>query len=118
MDHLEEPYPGCLFATLIYESPLLDPETMALARDTFADWRASFGARLREVDGLYPLPSHLFPEDLADMFQSVVEGGLIMARIMEDPRLLARQVGHYRSFLELAFGGASSPRGSRAPKPT
>ncbi len=49
------------------------------------------------------------------MFQSVVEGGLIMARVMEDPRLLARQVGHYRSFLEVAFDGGSA-RGEAAPR--
>lgn len=100
--------PGCLFATVSYQSPLLDPETMDIARRSFAQWREDFGGKLREVATSYPPRIEVDMDDLADMLQTVVEGALLLGRVLEEPEVVARQVAHYRSFVELVFAGDGS----------
>ena len=37
---LDEPFPGCLFASYIYENKLFDEGTIAVLRDSTLMWRA------------------------------------------------------------------------------
>jgi TetR/AcrR family transcriptional repressor of nem operon len=42
-------------------------------------------------------------DELTDMIVSLIEGGLILARIEGDPRLVIRQSEHFRGYLKLLF---------------
>jgi len=45
-------------------------------------------------------------EELADMLSSVIEGGIIMSKVLEDKRILPNQLLHYRNYIRLVFGDA------------
>jgi hypothetical protein len=49
-------------------------------------------------------------DELADLFTTVFEGGFVMAKSLNEPRLIARHVAHYRSYVELLF----APRRTRS----
>lgn len=102
-ESLTEPYPGCLFASYCYESRQFDPETLSIIAETFRGWRRRLGAKLREAAARHPPRLAVDPEDLADLITTVFEGSFIMSRTLQDPRIVAAHLRHYRSYLELLF---------------
>lgn len=107
MQTLTEPYPGCLFASYCYQAELFDPKTLAVARRAMVRWRDRLGAKLREAAEQHPPRYPVDPESLADMMLVTFEGAFILSRSMEEPKLVARQLAHYRAYLALLFGLAS-----------
>jgi hypothetical protein len=45
-------------------------------------------------------------EELADMLSSVIKGGSIMSKVLDDRHILPNQLMHYRSYIRLVFGDA------------
>ena len=45
-------------------------------------------------------------EELADMLSSVIEGGIIMSKVLDDKSILPNQLQHYRNYIHLVFGDA------------
>ncbi len=100
-------HPGCLIASICYQERLFDRQVVDLVRQFTIDWNARFRARLEEIAAIYP-PRGIDPADLAETLGSVVDGGIILARILRDPSRLERQVLAYRSFVALAFAPAAA----------
>lgn len=61
---------------------------------------------LDQIAAVYPPRDEVDLDHLADMVSGVVEGGIVMARAVEDPRITSQQVLLLRSYLKLLF----SPR--------
>jgi TetR/AcrR family transcriptional repressor of nem operon len=100
---LAEPGVGCLFASFCYEAQLFDDDVLATIRAAMARWRERLGAKLEAVIERHPPRLPASAESLADLINTVFEGAFIMSRTFGDPRLVAEQLGHYRSYLELLF---------------
>jgi TetR/AcrR family transcriptional repressor of nem operon len=45
-------------------------------------------------------------EELADMLSSIIEGGIIMSKVLDDRHVLPNQLLQYRSYIRLVFGDA------------
>jgi len=101
---LNEPEPGCLFASYCYQSGQFDPETIAVIGATFEAWRHRLGEKLEAVASCYPPRLPVDPASLADLLTAVFEGAFIMAKTLKDPHIVAGQLGHYRNYLQLLFG--------------
>jgi TetR/AcrR family transcriptional repressor of nem operon len=71
------------------------------ARDGRRIWRERIG---RIVERYPRIPVDL--DDLADMGNTLVDGGIILTTVMRDPKLLPRQVELYRAFVRAVFLGA------------
>jgi len=58
-------------------------------------------------------------DEVADLFSTVFEGAFVMAKSLEDPKLIARHLAHYRRYVELLFAPepASVSAGSGAAAP-
>jgi len=97
-------HPGCLVASFTYETQQFDDEIRQLMEQGMLDWRAMIARRLDEIIALYPPRTEVSVDDLADMFSSTLEGGIILARIYGDNRALIAQVQAYRTHLRLLFG--------------
>jgi TetR/AcrR family transcriptional repressor of nem operon len=104
-DEAEE-FPGCLYASYAYEAGLFDERTHGVIREALLRWRARLADLLRRAALQRPPRVPLDPGEAADMLNVVVEGAYVMSRALGDPALVARQLRHYRSYLELAFGVA------------
>jgi TetR/AcrR family transcriptional regulator, transcriptional repressor for nem operon len=98
-----EPPPGCLFASYAYQAELFDQKTRAVVAEVMLAWREALVAKLEEVAAQHPprLPVEL--EDVADSAMTSFEGALVVARILDDPSILAAQLTQLRNYLELLF---------------
>lgn len=100
---MNDSHPGCIVATAVYQDRLFDSGVREANRRAVLGWRARFRAMLDDVAAIYPPADDVDLDDLADMFSSQIEGGIILARALEDHRLTARQVLLLRSYLKLLF---------------
>jgi hypothetical protein len=66
--------------------------------------------RLEIIAGRYPPKVALSLEDLADMANTLVDGGIIMSRVLVDKTILPRQILLYREFIRTVFLGPASER--------
>jgi TetR/AcrR family transcriptional repressor of nem operon len=102
-DGMEEAFPGCLFASYIYESKLFDAEVMDILTESTLHWRRVMVELLTRVAQKYPPRMPVDIESLADLFYSLSEGAFIMTKTLGDKTLLSRQARHLRNYLELLF---------------
>ncbi len=112
MEGLTEPYPGCLFASYIYEANLFDEHTLGVITDTYLTWRSNLSEMLERVAEVYPPRIEVDFEDVADMFTANLEGAFIMSKTLKEPQLVAHQLTLCRDLIELLFQPAPAPKGS------
>lgn len=70
------------------------------------EWRGLIAERLTHVAERYPARTPVSIECLADMFSSSLEGGTILARLLDDNKALIDQVQAYRTHLRLVYDSA------------
>lgn len=98
-------HPGCLVAAYCYQDRLFDREIQELNTAAVLAWRARFRSRLDLIAKRYPPRLDIDLDDLADMLSVVVDGGIILSKIVHDEDALPRQVLLYRDFVRIAFLG-------------
>jgi TetR/AcrR family transcriptional repressor of nem operon len=100
---LTEPYPGCLYASFIYEAQLMEAGTLHVIDVAIRKWRDGVGAKLREIAAIYPPKIEVDLDSLADELTVVFEGAYIVSKTLNEPNVVARQLAHYKNYLELLF---------------
>ena len=103
MANLPENYPGCLAASFAYQDTLFNQDVRDLNADGMLSWRKRFGARFEAIARRYPPRQEVDFEALADMAMVLVEGGLIMGRVLKDQSILPRQILIYRDLVRSIF---------------
>lgn len=97
-------HPGCVVAAFTYEAQQIDDEVRQLMQRGMLNWRDMIVTRLQEIADRYPSRTEVDLNALADMFNSTLEGGIILARVYGDNQALIDQVHAYRTHLRLVFG--------------
>jgi len=97
------PQPGCLFATYCYESGLFDADTNGVISEALLRWRRMLGDKLRAAAATYPPRVEVELDSLADMISVVFEGAFITARTLGGNSVIADQMRHFRTYLQLLF---------------
>ena len=103
LEGLEGPYPGCLFASFIYENALMDDEVMQVCSDTFTRWRNRLADKIREIFIKHPPRRVANPDTLADHSMAILEGAIILSKSYRDHKIIASHFRQYRNYLELLF---------------
>jgi AcrR family transcriptional regulator len=103
MADLPEAHPGCLAASFCYQDQLFNREIHKLNADGLLAWRHRFRERLERIAERYPPRQPVDFEALADMAATLVEGGLILGRVLNDVTILPRQVLLYRDLVRATF---------------
>jgi TetR/AcrR family transcriptional regulator, transcriptional repressor for nem operon len=103
MAELPEAHPGCLAASFCYQDQLFNREIHKLNADGLLAWRSRFRERLEKIAQQYPPRQPVDLEALADMAATLVEGGLILGRVLRDVTILPRQVLLYRDLVRATF---------------
>lgn len=106
MADLPAGHPGCLVASYCYQDRLFDKEVRELNKAAVLGWRRRFRARLDRIAQRYPPRLAVDLDDLADMLSAVTDGGIILAKSVDDTKALARQILLYRDFVRAVFLGA------------
>ena len=100
---LPEAHPGCLAASFAYQDQLFNDEVRKLNADGMLAWRNRFGERLRLIAERYPPVYPVDLDALADTACTLVEGGLILGRVLQDATIVPRQVLLFRDFVRVIF---------------
>ncbi len=103
MDNLEGLHPGCLVASFTYESHLVNEEVRAITADSVKDWRKLFKTQIEKINTCYTAKAKTSSEDLADMLSTIIEGGIVVSRAINDPKILVRQLIEYRNYIRLLY---------------
>ena len=72
------------------------------ARGTLT-WRTRFGGYLEEIARVHPPRIEVDLQALADMVSALLEGGIVLNKLLKEPKLLATQIMLYRSFIQQVF---------------
>jgi len=96
-------HPGCLVASYCYQEQLFSGEIRDLTRTGVEGWRERFRIRLEAVAERYPPRIPVDIDALADMANALVDGGIIMGKIFQDPKILPAQVLLYRDLIRMIF---------------
>ena len=105
MGAMEEAHPGCMVATVAYHDKQFNDEVRRLNAEGVMSWRARFHDILLEIAEAYPPKVDVALEDLADMLSGIVEGVIILSRVLDDPKLLSRQIVLFRIQVKMMFLG-------------
>lgn len=100
---LREPFPGCLFASYIYELGQFDDDIKQVINEEFLLSRAEISALLEAIEKRYPAVLPVDREALADAFQSIFEGAFILSKSLNEPDLIAQQLRLYKTLLEALY---------------
>jgi len=103
MDNLPSAHPGCIVASVCYQEQLFNPDVAELNAAGVLSWRKRFRERFELIAGRYPPRIPVDFDDLADMATGLVDGGIILSRVLKNKSLLPRQVLLYRAFVRSVF---------------
>jgi TetR/AcrR family transcriptional regulator, transcriptional repressor for nem operon len=103
MGDLPSGHPGCLVAAYCYQDQLFSREVRERSAAGVRAWRQRFRARLDRIAARYKPQIDVDLDDLADMVSAMVDGGIILAKVLGDPKALSRQVMLYRAFVRAVF---------------
>ncbi len=103
MDNLEGLHPGCLVASFTYESHQVNEEVKAITADCVKDWRRLFKSQIEKINTSYTPKVETTSDDLADMLSTIIEGGIVVSRAVNDPEILVKQLMEYRTYLSLLY---------------
>lgn len=104
MADLPGSHPGCLVASFAYESRQFDAEIISLNAEGVLSWRRIFLELLEPAAKKYPPALDVDLEELADTLTAVIEGGIVVSKVLDDPAILPRQILQYRSYVRAVFG--------------
>jgi len=102
--NLPQAHPGCLAASFAYQDQLFNREIRKLNAEGVMAWRKRFRAKIEAISELYPPKQKLDVDALADMAATLVEGGLVIGRLLQDMTVLPRQILLYRDHIQAVFG--------------
>ncbi len=108
MANLPEAHPGCLAASFAYQDQLFNREIRQLNAEGVLAWRKRFRERLDLIATKYPPRFEVDFDALADMAATLVEGALILGRLLNDVTILPRQVLLYRDLVRSCLSGLKS----------
>ncbi len=105
MADLPERHPGCLVAAFCYQEQLFNRDVRELNAAGVLRWRRRFRERLERIAERYPPRIDVDLDVLADMVSVLVDGGIIISRVVRDKDVLPRQILQFREFIRAAFTG-------------
>ncbi|MBO3697947.1 TetR/AcrR family transcriptional regulator [Roseivirga sp. E12] len=103
MTGLETPYPGCLYASYVYEPEQFGEEIKNIVKESTLSWREAIGELIEQAAAQSKVRIPLDKDSLADHFTVILEGAFIVSKSLNDPKVTANQLIHYRNYLDLIF---------------
>jgi len=103
MADMEELHPGCLVASITYESHHVNEQVKTITAEIVLDWRNLFQQQFEKIEQVYTPATDVSNSNLADMLSTIIEGGIIVSRALNNPSILVNQLLEYRSYIELLY---------------
>lgn len=98
-------HPGCLVASFCYQDQLFNRDVRESNREGILAWRSRFRTRLDQIAERYPPQIAVDLDALVYMLSALVDGGVILSKVLKDRGALPAQVMLYREFVRAVFTG-------------
>ena len=95
--------PSCLYISYIFERQLFVDGTNDIIVGAFVTWRERLAEKLRAAGQAHPPRATLDFDALSDHLSATYEGAFMMARAMQDPDLMRRQLELVRAQVAILF---------------
>ncbi len=105
MSDLPHTHPGCMVASVCYQDQLFNQDVRDLNAAGVLEWRRRFRERLNLIAEQYPPKVDVDLDALADMVSALVDGGIILSKVVKEKEVLPQQVMLYRDFIRTIFLG-------------
>jgi AcrR family transcriptional regulator len=105
-DEMEALHPGCLVAVIVYQEQVFDAEVRRLNSEAVMRWRARFIAWFEAIDRKHAPVTPVDRLALADALSAIVEGAIVLAKALDDPALMGRQLRLFRDMVKTTYGVA------------
>ena len=102
-EQLDEPFPGCLYASYCYQSGAISPQVMGRVERMLHFWREHLTTKVGQVAAEYPPRIPIEHHQVADHVLTTFEGAFILAKLMKEPKLASEQLVQCRNYIELLF---------------
>jgi len=102
-EKLDAPYPGCLFASFTYEQEHFSEEIKQVVSSSIISWREAIVQMIEEASNVADTKISTDVKSLADHFMVIMEGAFIVSKSLNESGLIAKQLTHYRNYLQLIF---------------
>lgn len=106
MRELPSVHPGCLVSAICYQERLFDRQVRELSAESVRSWNTRFRGYLEDIAVVHPPNPGVSVEDLAAMLCCIIDGAIIMSKVLHEPAVLERQVLAYRSVVRASFARA------------
>jgi len=103
MADLPSTHPGCMVASVCYQEQLFNREVRDLNASGVLGWRRRIRERLEVIAERYPPRIEIDLDALADMALALIEGGIIISKVLRDKDALPQQILQYRDFVRSIF---------------
>jgi TetR/AcrR family transcriptional repressor of nem operon len=97
---------SCLCGNLAQELAHTHPRFRASCDEKFSRFADTIKATLREAKAKYKPKTDFDPEGVALMFVSLMQGSILLAKTMQDTKLIAHNLEHFRTYVDTLFGKA------------
>lgn len=96
-------HPGCIVATAAYQDRLFDQKVREANKRAVIGWRNRFKRMFEKIEEVYTPNDGVDRDALADMVSTILEGGIVMARALNEPLITSQQVYLLRSYIKLLY---------------
>ncbi len=102
---VQSKHPGCIVASICYQERLFDREVVEMTRQFTVGWTARLRGYLVEIANVYPATG-VDLDALAESLGCMIDGAIILGKMMGDPGRVERQVLAYRNLVKLSFSSS------------
>lgn len=106
---LRTPYPGCMYASYLYQQGMISTDSMAIVREAMLFWRQQMSGLIRKAAKVQQPVQAVNYDDLADLFMTTLEGAFILSKTLNEPGITAQHLQHYQNYLKILFGVEAKP---------
>src|SRR5690606_37941002 len=99
---LKEP-PNCLYASVSNEQNQYSSVIKQMVEETMKLWRSALETLIDKVLESHTTKMEINKTALADHFNVVIECTFILSKALNDPKMTAIQLVHYKQYLDLIF---------------
>lgn len=103
IEGLNEPLAGCVFASYIYEGEQFEEDIKQFIAEEFEKSLNFFQQRIELILKKYPSRIEINARELAETILCVIEGGFILSKSLQEPKLMARTSRQFRYYIKLIF---------------
>ncbi|WP_417307414.1 TetR/AcrR family transcriptional regulator [Devosia sp.] len=103
MAAIPEGHPGCIVATMSYQDRLFDRDVREMITEVAEHWNAYFTRMIDSIIAVYPTRDPVDSAALARAICCAIDGGIIMAKALNQPQILPEQMLMARQMIKLTF---------------